>query len=107
MWISETKRIKRTEGSWEKRWLQADFSLNWTAEMFAYVFAAARAGVRHMITDFFQDQPSHHTIRLAPVIHYSLTFKLSSGLSWGKGAFPPSLYNRILVLFCNFRHARR
>lgn len=77
--------MKRTEDSWEKRWIQSDFSLHWTAEMFAYMFSAARLGIRHMISDILQDQPSYHKVRLAPVIHYSLSFKLSNGVSWGKG----------------------
>jgi hypothetical protein len=85
LWFSETKRMKRAQSSWEKRWNESDLSLNWTAEMFAYMFAAARMGVRHMISDFLQDQPSFHTTRVAPIIHYSLTFKLSNGVSWGKG----------------------
>jgi hypothetical protein len=85
LWFSETKRMKRTQSSWEKRWSDSDFALQWTAEMFAYMFAAARMGVRHMITDFLQDQPAYHTTRVAPIIHYSLTFKLSNGVSWGKG----------------------
>jgi hypothetical protein len=77
--------MKRTEDNWEKRWIHDDFSLNWTAEMFAYMFSAARLGIRHMISDILQDQPGYHKVRIAPVIHYSLSFKLSNGVSWGKG----------------------
>jgi hypothetical protein len=73
-----------TKKDWDKRWSDKDFSLNWTAEMFAYMFAAARLGIRHMISDFLQDQPAYHKMRLAPIIHYSLTFKLSNGVTWGK-----------------------
>ena len=73
------------QDSWEERWKNSDFSLHWTAEMFAYMFSAARLGIRHMMTDFLQDQPSHHKVRVAPVLHYSLSFKLSNGVSWGKG----------------------
>jgi hypothetical protein len=85
MWMSETKRMKRTENEWEERWKASDFSLEWTAEMFAYMFAAAHMGIRHMITNNLQDQPGHHATRIAPVIHYSLSLKLSNGISWGKG----------------------
>jgi hypothetical protein len=53
--------------------------------MFAYMFSAARLGIRHMMIDFLQDQPSYHKVRVAPVLHYSLNFKLSNGVSWGKG----------------------
>jgi hypothetical protein len=83
--MSETKRMKRTENEWEERWKASDFSLEWTAEMFAYMFAAAHMGIRHMITNNLQDQPGHHATRIAPVIHYSLSLKLSNGISWGKG----------------------
>jgi len=62
--------MKRTEENWEKRWSHPDFSLHWTAEMFAYMFSAARLGIRHMITDLLQNQPHHHKLRVAPVIHY-------------------------------------
>ncbi len=48
------------------------------------MFSAARLGIRHMITDLLQNQPHHHKLRDAPVIHYSLTFKLSNGITWGK-----------------------
>lgn len=85
LWLSETTRMKRTEDNWEKRWIHDDFSLNWTAEMFAYMFSAARLGIRHMISVILQDQPGYHKVRIAPVIHYSLSFKLSNGVSWGKG----------------------
>jgi hypothetical protein len=40
--------------------------------MFAYMFSAARLGIRHMISDLLQNQPHHHKLRVAPVIHYRL-----------------------------------
>jgi hypothetical protein len=85
LWMSETKRMKVAEKDWDQRWKQSDLALEWTAEMFAYMFSAARMGIRHMITDILQDQPGHHKTRISPVIHYSLSLKLSNGVSWSKG----------------------
>ena len=77
--------MKRSQKDWEERWNDSDFALHWTAEMFAYMFSAARAGIRHSISSNLQDQLGQHSSRLAPLIHYSAMIRLSNGVSWGKG----------------------
>jgi len=77
LWLSITEQIRADKATWNKEWNAATFALSWTAEMYGYIFAAAKLGIKHSVSDRAQEIVGFNKKVSAPILHYSL--KLSMG----------------------------
>lgn len=84
-WLQKTREMRRDRENWPKSWTESAQSLGieWTTEMFGYVFAAAELGIRHDIRKL-HDAPPYDKRITAPIIHYYERVRLSDGRTWNK-----------------------
>jgi len=92
LWLRYTEDIRRDRqgpNKWPIEWNDNKFVVNrieWVAEMFGYVLAAAHLDLRHEIRDL-QMVPSVHRKILpkAPVLHFHVPVETSDKKRWSKG----------------------
>jgi peptidyl serine alpha-galactosyltransferase len=86
LWLNKTEMIRQDKSVWPIEWNDNKYVVNrieWVAEMFGYVFAAAELGIRHDIWHL-QDVPGVNDEQTAPVLHYHVAVTIG-GKTWGKG----------------------
>lgn len=85
LWVKKIEEMRSNKHLWKDSWRGGRFNLDWTVEMYGYIFAAAEIGLKHQMREDMELIITWDKIFIAPMIHFSLS--VSNGKThWHKSS---------------------